>query len=74
MQLKMLLLQKHIYWQIEIIDWVTQTQLDAAEHDDGNEEDDVDWDMSPPRKDQVRQATEILQSCCLYQDDGEQKM
>ena len=30
--------------------------------------------MSPPRRDQVRQAIEILQSCCLYQDDGEQKM
>ena len=30
--------------------------------------------MSPPRRDQVRQAIEFLQSCCLYQDDGEQKM
>ena len=30
--------------------------------------------MSPPRRDQVRQAIEILQLCCLYQDDGEQKM
>ena len=30
--------------------------------------------MSPPRRDQVRQAIEILQLCCLYEDDGEQKM
>ena len=28
--------------------------------------------MLPPRRHQVRQAIEILQSCCLYQDDGEQ--
>ena len=37
-------------------------------------EDDVDWEMPPPNRDQVCQAIEILQSCCLYQDDGEQKM
>ena len=43
----------------EIIARVTQTQLDAAEYNDGNEEDDVDWEMSPPKRDQVRQATEI---------------
>ena len=30
--------------------------------------------MSPPRRDHVRQAIEILQSCCLYQDEEEQKM
>ena len=49
-------------------------QLDAAEHDDENEEDYVDREMPPPRRDQVRQAIGILQSCCLYQDDGEQKI
>ena len=64
----------HLLTDSEIIARVTQTQLDAAEHDDENEEDDVDREMSPPRRDQVRQAIEILQSRCLYQDDGEQKM
>ena len=57
--------EKHLLTDSEIIARVTQTQLDAAEHDDENEEDDVDREMSPPRKDQVRQAIEILQSCCL---------
>ena len=64
----------HLLTESEIIARVTQTQLDAAEHDDENEEDNVDRKMLPPRRDQVRQAIEILQSCCLYQDDGEQKM
>ena len=64
----------HLLTDSEIIARVTQTQLDAAEHDGENEEDDVDREMSPPRRDQVRQAIEILQSRCLYQDDGEQKM
>ena len=50
------------------------THLDATEHDDENEEDDVDREMSSSRRDQVRQAIEIIQSCCLYQDDREQKM
>ena len=54
----------------EIIARVTQTQLDVLEHDDENEEDDADRKMSPPRPDQVRQAVKILQSCCLYQDNG----
>ena len=66
--------EAHLLTESEIIARVTQTQLDAAEHDDKNEEDNVDWEMLPPRRDQVRQAIEILQSCCLYQDDGEQKM
>ena len=52
---------------------IAQLHLDAAEHDDKNEEDDVDWEMSLPRKDQICQAIEILQQCCLYQDDGEQE-
>ena len=39
-------------------------QLDAAKHDDDNEEDDVDQEMSPPRRDQVHQAIENLQLCC----------
>ena len=66
--------EAHLLTESEIIARVTQTQLDAAEHDDENEEDNVDREMLPPRRDQVRQAIEILQSCCLYQDDGEQKM
>ena len=66
--------EAHLLTESEIIARVTQTQLDAAEHDDKNEEDNVDREMLPPRRDQVRQAIEILQSCWLYQDDGEQKM
>ena len=66
--------EAHLLTESQIIARVTQTQLDAAEHDDENEEDNVDREMLTPRRDQVRQAIEILQSCCLYQDDGEQKM
>ena len=62
--MKVLLLQKlqnqNRPTDAEIIARVTQTQLDVAEHDDENEEDDVDWEMLPPRRDQVRQAIEIL--------------
>ena len=28
--------------------------------------------MSPPRKGEIRQAFDVLRSCCLFQDDGEQ--
>ena len=66
--------EAHLLIDSEIIARVTQTQLDAAEHDDENEEYDLDWEMSPPRRDQVHQPIEILQSCCHYQDDGEQKI
>ena len=52
--------EAHLLTDSEIIAQVTQTQLDAAEHDDKNEEDDVDWEMSPPRRDQVQQAIEFL--------------
>ena len=62
--MKVLLLQKlqnqNRPTDAEIIARVTQTQLDVAEHDDENEEGDVDWEMLPPRRDQVRQAIEIL--------------
>ena len=61
--------EAHFLTDSEIIARVTQMQLDAAEHDDENEGDDVDWERTPPRRDQVHQAIEIL-----YQDDGEQKM
>ena len=63
--------EAHLLIDSEIIAQVTQTHLDAAEHDDENEENDVDWEISPPRRDQVHRAIEILQSCCLYQDDRE---
>ena len=66
--------EAHILTDSEIIARVTQTQLNAAEHDDENEEDDVDRGMSPPRRDRVCQAIEILQLCCLYKDGGEQKI
>ena len=66
--------EAHLLKNSEIIARVTQTQLDTAEHDDENEKDNVDREMSRPRRDHVRQATEILWSCCLYQDGGEQKM
>ena len=45
--------EAHFLKDSEIIVRVTQTQLDA-EHDVKNEEDDVDREMSPPRKDQVQ--------------------
>ena len=45
--------EAHFLKDSEIIARVTQTQLDA-EHDVKNEEDDVDREMSPPRKDQVQ--------------------
>ena len=66
--------ETHLLTDREIIAQVTQMQLDAAEHDDENEEDYVDREMPPPRRGQVRPAIGILQSCCLYQDDGEQKI
>ena len=66
--------EAHLLTDSEITARVTRTHLDATEHDDENEEDDVDREMSSSRRDQVRQAIEIIQSCCLYQDDGEQKM
>ena len=66
--------EAHLLTDSKIIARVTKTQLDAAEHDDENVEHDVDREMSPPRRDQVRQAIEILQTCCLYQDNREQKM
>ena len=61
--------EAHFLTDSEIIARVTQMQLDAAEHDDENEGDDVDWERTPPRRDQVHQAIETL-----YQDEGEQKM
>ena len=66
--------EAHLLIDSGIIDRVTQTQHDAGEHDEDNTKDDVDWEMSPPRRDQVRQTVKIVQSYCLYQDNGEQKM
>ena len=63
--------EAHLLTESEIIARVTQTQLDAAEHDDENKEDNIDLEMLPPRRDQIHQAIEILRSCCLYQDNGE---
>ena len=57
--------ETHLPTDSEIIARVTQTQPDAVEHDEENEEDGVDWEISPPRRDQVRQPNETLQSCCL---------
>ena len=48
--------EAHLLRDSEIIARVTQMQLDAAEQDDENEEHDVDQEMSPPRRDQIRQA------------------
>ena len=41
--------EAHLLTESEIIARVTQTQLDAAEHDDENEVDNVDREMLPPR-------------------------
>ena len=48
--------EAHLVTDSEIITRVTQTQLDEADHDDKNEQDDVDSEMSPPRRDQFRHA------------------
>ena len=45
--------EAHLFPDSEIIARVTQTYLDAAEHDDENQKDDVDQEMSPPRRNQV---------------------
>ena len=50
--------ETHLPTDSEIIARVTQAQPDAVEHDDENEEDGVDWEMSPPRRDQERQPNE----------------
>ena len=63
--------EAHLLKDSEIIIRVNQTQLDPAKHDDENEKDDVDREVSPPRMDQVRQAIETLHSS--YQGDGEHK-
>ena len=44
---------------------------DVTEDDNGDEEEDIDWEISPPSKDEICQASEFLQSCCLFQDDGD---
>ena len=54
--------EAHLLTYSKIITRVTQTQFDAAENDDENEEDDVDQEMSPPKRDHVCQAIEILHS------------
>ena len=49
----------------EIIARVTQSQYDTsdgAEDDNGDEEEDVHWEMSPSRKYEIRQAFEVLQT------------
>ena len=45
--------EAHLLPDSEIIARVTQTYLDTAEHDDENQKDDVDQEMSPPRRNQV---------------------
>ena len=52
--------ETHLLSDSEIIARGTQTQLAAAEHHDENEDDDVDQEMTPPRRDQVRQAIELF--------------
>ena len=47
--------EAHLLTDSEIIARVSKTQPYAAENDDENEEDGVDREMSPPKRDQVRQ-------------------
>ena len=65
-----LTLETNVMTDGEITARVTQSHYDTSDDDNGDEEEDVDWEMSPPRKDDIRQAFEVLQSCCLFQDDG----
>ena len=55
-------LKVHLLTDYEIIALVAKTPLDVAEHKDKNEENDTDLKMSPPKRDQVHQAIEVLQS------------
>ena len=69
MQMKMLFISEvHLLTDSEIIARVTQTQLDAAEHDYENERNVTTKEGSSC------QTIKILQSFCLYQDDGGEKM
>ena len=65
--------ETHVMMDAEILARVTQSQYNASditEDDNGDEEEDVDWEMSLQRKDEIRQAFEVLLSCCLFEDDG----
>ena len=47
----------------EIIAWATQSKYDTSdvtEDDNKDEEEDVDWEMLPPRKDKICQVFEVL--------------
>ena len=60
--------------EAEIIARVTQSQYDMSdviEGNNGDEEEDIDWEISPPRENEIRQAFKVLWSCCLFQDNRE---
>ena len=56
----------HITTVKEIIARETQSQHDTSgvtEDDNGDEKEDVAWEMSPPRKDEIRLAFEVSLYC-----------
>ena len=66
--------ETHVMTDAEIISRVTQSQYDTSditEDDSGDEEEDMDWEISPPRKDEICRAFKVLWSCFLFQDDKE---
>ena len=66
--------ETHVMTDAEIISRVTQSQYDTSditEDDSGDEEEDMDWEISPPRKYEICQAFKVLWSCFLLQDDKE---
>lgn len=64
----------HAMTDAEIIAQVTRSQHDPSDETEDNEdeEEDVDLEMLPPRKYEIRHAFEVLQSCCLFQSEGEE--
>ena len=64
--------ETHVMTDAGIVARVTQSQYDMSdvpEDDKGDEEEDIDWEMAPPRKDEICQVFESLRSCCLFRDD-----
>ena len=56
----------HVTTVKEIIVRETQSQHDTSgvtEDDNGDEKEDVAWEMSPPRKDKIRLAFEVSLYC-----------
>ena len=58
----------------EIVAHLIQSQHDPSDEtkDNEDEEENVNLEMLPPRKYDIRHAVEVFQSCCLFQSEGEE--